>query len=395
MAKNSSLNAASVAKQDEFYTQYKDIQSELNNYTKHFADKTVLCNCDDPFESNFCKFFLRNFNYLKLKRLICTSYSTSPIVGQQLTLVGWDEEPIKRGNGYVMDISEIPMANGRGISDSDIDSLLKSKKSGVKRLKGDGDFRSDECIEYMKQADIVVTNPPFSLFREYVALLMKYDKKFLIIGNQNNITYKEIFPLIQENKIWLGCKYGDMAFRVPDYYKPRNTRYWEDENGQKWRSFGTICWYTNLDHQKRHEDLVLYKNYYGNEEDYPKYDNYDAINVNKVANIPKDYFECMAVPITYVDKHNPNQFEIINANDIITNPDTPIKAHGLIKDKDAVITTQIYAKNAEKDLTQTAKTGTILTDRQTDRQTEVNLPVFVLSAYRYSRGSSCPFRPDG
>lgn len=200
----------------------------------------------------------------------------------------------------------------------------------------------------MKQADIVVTNPPFSLFREYVALLMKYDKKFLIIGNQNNITYKEIFPLIQENKIWLGCKYGDMAFRVPDYYKPRNTRYWEDENGQKWRSFGTICWYTNLDHQKRHEDLVLYKNYYGNEEDYPKYDNYDAINVNKVANIPKDYFECMAVPITYVDKHNPNQFEIINANDIRTNPDTPIKAHGLIKDKDAVITTQIYAKTQKK-----------------------------------------------
>ena len=384
MAKNSSLNAASVAKQDEFYTQYKDIQSELNNYTKHFADKTVLCNCDDPFESNFCKFFLRNFNYLKLKRLICTSYSASPIVGQQLTLVGWDEEPIKRGNGYVMDISEIPMANGRGISDSDIDSLLKSKKSGVKRLKGDGDFRSDECIEYMKQADIVVTNPPFSLFREYVALLMKYDKKFLIIGNQNNITYKEIFPLIQENKIWLGCKYGDMAFRVPDYYKPRNTRYWEDENGQKWRSFGTICWYTNLDHQKRHEDLVLYKNYYGNEEDYPKYDNYDAINVNKVANIPKDYFECMAVPITYVDKHNPNQFEIINANDIRTNPDTPIKAHGLIKDKDAVITTQIYAKNAEKDLTQTAKTGTILTDRQTDRQTELNIIKLVQYVFGYA-----------
>ena len=384
MAKNSSLNAASVAKQDEFYTQYKDIQSELNNYTKHFADKTVLCNCDDPFESNFCKFFLRNFNYLKLKRLICTSYSASPIVGQQLTLVGWDEEPIKRGNGYVMDISEIPMANGRGISDSDIDSLLKSKKSGVKRLKGDGDFRSDECIEYMKQADIVVTNPPFSLFREYVALLMKYDKKFLIIGNQNNITYKEIFPLIQENKIWLGCKYGDMAFRVPDYYKPRNTRYWEDENGQKWRSFGTICWYTNLDHQKRHEDLVLYKNYYGNEEDYPKYDNYDAINVNKVANIPKDYFECMAVPITYVDKHNPNQFEIINANDIRTNPDTPIKAHGLIKDKDAVITTQIYAKNAEKDLTQTAKTGTILTDRQTDRQTELSAIKLIQYVFGYA-----------
>lgn len=369
MAKNSSLNAASVAKQDEFYTQYKDIQNELNHYEKHFKGKTVLCNCDDPFESNFCKFFLRNFNYLGLKRLICTSYSTSSVVGKQMTLLDRMGKPVVAGNGYVMDIAEVPMANGRGVSDEDIDNLLKSKRRGVKKLKGNGDFRSEECIEYLQQADIVVTNPPFSLFREYIALLMEYDKKFLIIGNQNNITYKEIFPLIQQNKIWLGCKFGDMAFRVPNHYEPRATRFWIDENGQKWRSFGTICWYTNLDHEKRHEKLILFKNYYGNESDYPKYDDYDAINVNKVADIPKDYFECMAVPITYVDKHNSDEFDIINANDIRTNPDTSIKGHGLIKDKDAVITTYVkkIEEFSENNLTCVAEQShNYLTDSQTE-----------------------------
>ena len=319
-AKNSSLNAASAAKQDEFYTRYEDIQEELNHYEKHFKGKTILCNCDDPFESNFCKFFLRNFNYLGLKRLICTSYVSSSIVGTQMTIFDYMNEPVQRGHGYVMDITEIPMANGRGVSDDDIDRLLKSKKRGVKKLEGDGDFRSDECIEYLKQADVVVTNPPFSLFREYVALLMEYNKQFLIIGNQNNITYKEIFPLIQKNKIWLGCKFGDMAFRVPDYYEPRETRFWIDETGQKWRSFGTICWYTNLDHEKRHEELVLYRHYYGHEEDYPKYDNYNAINVNKVSEIPCDYFEEIGVPITYIDKHNPEQFDIIGADSDLANP---------------------------------------------------------------------------
>ena len=371
MAKNSGLSKAKNAKKDEFYTSYEVIQAEINHYEDKFKNKTVLCNCDDPFESNFCKFFLRNFNYLKLKRLICTSYSTSPIVGQQLTLVGWNEEPIKRGNGYVMDISEVPMANGRGVSDSDIDSLLKSKNSGVKKLKGDGDFRSDECIEYMKQADVVITNPPFSLFREYVAQLIEYEKNFLIIGNVNAITYKEIFPLIKDNKMWLGASIhsGDRKFYVPDDYPLKASGCGEDENGRKFIRVKGVRWFTNLDYTKRHEELVLYKKYYGNEEEYPKYDNYDAINVDKTADIPCDYFEYMAVPITYTDKYNPDQFEIINANDIRTNPDTPIKAHGLIKDKDAVITTQIYTKNAEKDFTQTAKTGTILTDRQTDRQT--------------------------
>lgn len=169
MAKNESLSRAKNAKKDEFYTQYEDIQSELNHYEKHFQGKTVLCNCDDPFESNFCKFFLRNFNYLGLKRLICTSYAASPVIGQQLSLLDQDGNPVVQGCGYVMDISEVPMSNGRGVSDADIDALLQSKKSGVKKLQGDGDFRSEECIEYLKQADIVVTNPPFSLFREYVA----------------------------------------------------------------------------------------------------------------------------------------------------------------------------------------------------------------------------------
>ena len=311
MAKNSSLNAASIAKQDEFYTRYEDIQEELNHYEQHFRDKTVLCNCDDPFESNFCKYFLRNFNYLHLKRLICTSYSSSPFIGKQKLIFDSNNEPVIPKNGYVMDISEVPMENGRGVSDEDIDKLLKSEKRGVKKLSGDGDFRSDECKNYLKQADIIVTNPPFSLFREYVAFLIEHNKKFLIIGNQNNITYKEIFPLIQHNKVWLGCKFGDMAFRVPDYYESRETRFWVDKDGQKWRSFGTICWYTNLDHKKRHEEMILYRHYKGNEEYYPKYDNYEAINVNKVVEIPLDYDGVMGVPITFLDKYNPNQFEII------------------------------------------------------------------------------------
>lgn len=328
MAKNENLHRAKDAKKDEFYTQYEDIQNELNHYEQHFKGKTVLCNCDDPFESNFCKFFLRNFNYLGLKRLICTSYSTSPVIGQQLTLFDWMDEPVVQGNGYVMDIHEVPMANGRGVSDADIDALLNSKRRGVKKLKGDGDFRSEECIEYLKQADIVVTNPPFSLFREYVAQLMEYQKDFLIIGSQNAITYKEIFPLIKENKLWLGFKSGNMAFTVPDSYEPRATRFWVDECGQKWRSMGNICWYTNLDHDKRHEELVLYKHYYGNEEEYPHYANYDAIEVSKVSDIPCDYFEEIGVPITYLDKHNPDQFEIIGASRWLGKPMSEIAPKG-------------------------------------------------------------------
>lgn len=309
---NSNLHTAKDNKQDEFYTQYEDIQKELNHYEEHFRGKTVLCNADDPFESNFCKFFLRNFNYLKLKRLICTSYHSSSVAGTQLSLFDIMDEKDKKSeevrHGYVMDITSVPMANGRGVSDEDIDHLLRQKK-WVKELKGDGDFQSKECLEYLKQADVVVTNPPFSLFRKFINLLVDEGKKFLILGDQNKITYKDIYPLIKADKVWLGYYCGDMAFRVPDYYEPRATRFWIDESGQKWRSFGNICWFTNLDIKRRQDKITSYKHY--TPEEYPKFDNYDAISVSKVAEIPMDYDGVMGVPITFLYKHNPNQFEIV------------------------------------------------------------------------------------
>ena len=214
-SKNTNLNRAGKSKQDEWYTQYEDIQRELNHYTEQFYGKTVLCNADDPYESNFCKFFMRNFNYLHLKRLICTSYSGSPVIGRQMSLFDDEGEIVTAEHGYVIDITEIPMKNGRGVSDEDIDRLLHRKRKGVKRLVGNGDFRSAECIEYLKQADIVCTNPPFSLLREYIGQLIEYDKKFLIIGTQNAVTYKEVFPLIKDNKVWWGA--GDCVrwFIVP------------------------------------------------------------------------------------------------------------------------------------------------------------------------------------
>lgn len=305
------LHAAKEAKKDEFYTQLLDVENELRHYRHHFRDKIVFCNCDDPYESNFFKYFASNFNALGLKKLIATCYDGSPVQGTELLLDFGDttkDEPKKIA--YKVEITEVNDINCDGRVDlSDVMHLLKNGRNVLTLLHGNGDFRSEECIELLKQADIVVTNPPFSLFREYVAQLMKYGKKFLIIGNQNAITYKEIFPLIKENKIWLGYKAGDMAFRVPADSEPRKTRYWQDETGQKWRSMGNICWFTNLDHKKRHEDLILYAHY--TPEEYPKYDNYDAINVDKTADIPCDYDGVMGVPITFLDKYNPNQFEIV------------------------------------------------------------------------------------
>lgn len=290
MAGNKNLQNANKAKKDEFYTQLVDIENELRHYKEHFRGKTVLCNCDDPRVSNFFHYFAYSFEQLGLKKLITTCYKNQDMnlfsQNKSEKAVYLEYEGDKNGN-RIPDIEEI----------------------GIKELKGNGDFRSAECIELLKQADIVVTNPPFSLFREYVAQLMKYDKKFLIIGNQNAITYKEIFSLIKENEMWLGTKSGDMSFRVPEYYEARNTRYWVDENNNKWRSLGNICWYTNLDHNKRHEDLILYKKY--TPEGYPKYDNYDAINVDKTSDIPMDYDGVMGVPITFLDKYNPEQFELV------------------------------------------------------------------------------------
>ena len=310
---NKNLNAAKAAKKDEFYTQLTDIERELQHYWPHFRDKVVLCNCDDPYESNFFKYFALRFNQLGLKKLICTCYNGSPVQGNELMIDFGDGFGEPKKIAYKVEITEVKDLNGDGAVDlSDVQYLLKNDKNVCSILKT-GDFRDPECIGLLKQSDIVVTNPPFSLFREYIGQLMEYEKKFLIIGNQNNVTYKEVFPLIMHNKVWLGYKSGDMAFRVPDDYEARETRYWEDESGQKWRSLGNICWFTNLDHNKRHEELDLVCRY--SEEEFPKYDNYDAIEVNRVDNIPFDFDGVMGVPITFLDKYNPEQFEILGATE--------------------------------------------------------------------------------
>lgn len=311
MARNKTLLKANTAKQDEFYTTYDAIQEELTYYEGQFEGKTVLCNCDDPFESNFAKFFLRNFNYLKLERLICTSYAGSPMTGTHLSLFDDYNEPVTNKHGYVLDISKVPMSNGRGVSDMDISALLHSKDA-VSCLKGNGDYSSEECLNYLEQADIVVTNPPFSLFREYINQLFEYKKKFLIIGRMTAVTYKEILPHFMNGDVWLGKNSGHFWFKVPSYYEPKKTDFKIDENGQKWRRMGNICWFTNLDYKARHEDLLLYKHY--NPSDYPKYDNYDAIDVSAVKNIPLDYDGVMGVPTTFLAKWNPDQFELLGSS---------------------------------------------------------------------------------
>ena len=313
---NKTLSAANKAKQDEFYTQLSDIENELKHYKEHFKGKVVFCNCDDPYESNFFKYFAMNFNHLGLKKLICTCYATSPIMYKQLTLFGEEEElceEITNKKPYKIEITEVKDMNGDGAVDlQDIELLLKSVDGKPELLKGDGDFRSDECVELLKQADIVVTNPPFSLFREYVAQLIEYDKKFLIIGNQNAITYKEIFPLLKNNIIWLGYgfKGGNAYFSIPNY-KQESNRFangvYNSETGLV--KFRNCAWFTNLDIQKRHENLILYRNY--TPEEYPTYDNYNAIEVSKVSEIPCDYDGVMGVPITFMDKYSPQQFEIL------------------------------------------------------------------------------------
>ena len=323
---NKSLGNAKLAKKDEFYTQSSDIQEELKHYRKHFKDKVVLCNCDDPFESNFFKYFALNFERLGLKRLISTCYNGSPIAGTQLSLPWATEQDLEEGKvAYRAVVNAVYDADEDGAVDMyDVQKLFEMGENTLVKLNGNGDFRSEECIELLKLADVVVTNPPFSLFREYVAQLMEYDKKFLIIGNQNAITYKEIFPLLKENKMWLGYKSGHTLFSVPETYtipdfydlsdksKLRSNGYIIDENGRLWRNLGNICWYTNFDIKKRHQPLLLYKRY--KPEEYPKYDNYDAIEVSKVADIPEDYEGIMGVPITFLDKFDPDQFEIIGTD---------------------------------------------------------------------------------
>jgi hypothetical protein len=308
---NSNLHKANQAKKDEFYTQLVDIEKELKHYKEQFRGKVVYCNCDDPFESNFFKYFATNFNALGLKKLITTSYTKSPIAGGQLPLFEVKGLKPKGKEPFKIELNEVPDTDADGaVGLTDVRWLLKNDANIATPLKGNGDFRSDECIELLEQADIVVTNPPFSLFREYVAQLVEYKKKFIILGDQNAITYKEFFKLIKENKLWFGYdNNGTKWFQVPmDYDIPTESRK-KIENGVKYFSMGRIVWFTNLDTLKRHEELTLYKKY--SQEEYLKYDNYEAINVDKVSDIPMDYGRRMGVPITFLDKYNPNQFEIL------------------------------------------------------------------------------------
>lgn len=298
--KNSNLHQAKRAKNDEFYTQLTDIEKEMIHYRPHFKGKVIFCNCDDARESNFFKYFANNFELLGIKKLITTGYKEN---GHGVVL---EYEGDKNGN-LIVDPSEIK----------------------VTELKGNGDFRSDECIEYLRQADIVVTNPPFSLFREYMALLLGYGKAFIVIGNQNAITYKEIFPHIKENKLWLGNNYVK-EFRQPD---------------GEIKKFGNILWYTNIPHAKRNLPLDFYKTY--NEKDFPRYDNYDAIEVSKVCDIPMDYYGVMGVPITFLDKYCPAQFEIVGIDRYVE--DNPHYGHRFtINNKEVYARILIRRKSADK-----------------------------------------------
>ena len=296
MSLNENLRKAKRQKNDEFYTQLSDIEHELRHYTEHFPGKVVYCNCDDPRVSNFFHYFSYNFERLDLKKLITACYRNQDrdlYSRHDSQRAIWLEYKGNTKGGRVPDVGDI----------------------GIREFAGDGDFRSAECIELLKQADIVVTNPPFSLFREYVAQLMDHGKTFLIIGNVNAITYKELFPLIKDNRIWFGPSItsGDREFGVPDHYPLTAATHRIDENGNKFVRVKGVRWFTNLDHEKRHEDLILYKRY--SPEEYPAYDNYDAINVDKTVEIPMDWDGAMGVPITFLDKHNPEQFEVMGITD--------------------------------------------------------------------------------
>ena len=303
------MDKAKKEKADEFYTQLNDIEAELKYYKAYFNKKIVFCNCDDPYESNFFKYFALNFNYLGLKKLIATCYDSSPVAFTQLSFLDCGKTvPNNDRKAYKIEITEVGDYNADGAVDlSDVRYLLKNRENTLTLLKGDGDFRSDECVELLKQADIVVTNPPFSLFREYVAQLIENGKDFILIGNTNALTYKEIFRLFKENKIRTGNTNFNvgMYFFVPDDYR----NYHKIIDGKKMVRVSTSCWFTSLPVNKHNEFLTCYKRY--SPAEYPKYDNYDAINIDKYTDIPYDYDGCMGVPITFLDKYNPEQFEIL------------------------------------------------------------------------------------
>ena len=315
-AGNKNLNSAKTARKDEFYTQLTDIEKEMRYYRKHFKDKTVLCNCDDPFESNFFKYFVLNFNRLGLKKLIATCYTGSPIANKQLSIfdiLGESEETQNKPYKAVVTTVYDKTGDG-GVDMLDVAELFKSGENELTELKGDGDFRSSECLELLDEADIVVTNPPFSLFREYVAVLVEHKKKYLIIGNVNAVKYKEIFPLFMKNELWLGASIhsGDRAFFVPDNYPLDASGCGiDEETGRKFIRVKGVRWFTNMDIKQRHEELILVKRY--NPDDYPIYDNMPGcINVDKTSDIPCDYSGLMGVPITFMDKYSPDRLRFLD-----------------------------------------------------------------------------------
>lgn len=358
-ATNKLLHNAKRSKNDEFYTQFSDIQKEIEAYLEYnpdtFRDKVIYSNCDDPYESNFFRYFVLNFNKLGLKQLITTSYKPSPVANTQLQMFG-DDKTLIQSKGRPKITANKIIINEVGDIDrdgefnlNDIAKQLKiNKNNDWEPLEGDGDFRSNECINILKKSDIVVTNPPFSLFREYVQQLFDHKKRFLIIGNINCISYKEVFQKIRTNEVWLGNGMGRWisGFIVPESYKLYGTEARIDKGGNRIVSTNNCLWLTNLEHGRRHQPLSLMtiadnkrfnKKLLKKENGYKKYDNYDAIEVPYTDAIPSDYKGVMGVPITFLDKYNPEQFEIVSSNDYRLNESVPFKDHGLIKDKEGAI----------------------------------------------------------
>ena len=345
---NQALSNARSAKQDEFYTQLVDNENEQRHYRAQLRGKTVLCNCDDPYESNFFRYFALNFNALGLKKLIATSYAKSTIAGGYLPLIEMAGLKPEGKEPYAIEISEVPDANGDGAIDlADVEWLLRNDANTSRTLMGDseygpGDFRSAECVEFLKQSDIVVTNPPFSLFREYVAQLFEHKKQFVIIGNKNAVTHIEMFQLFRANRVWIGATSmsKDLLFDVPADIAAKLVEVGKEGSNYKIvhgivKGRSSAIWFTNMDVSKRRDDLRLFKKY--TPEIYPKFDYYDAINVNATSDIPIDFEGAMGVPISFLNCYNPNQFEILDCNDLRANESIPKKDHGLIKDKDAAI----------------------------------------------------------
>lgn len=306
MSSGKILRQAKKNKKDEFYTQLEDIEKELFHYREQFRNKVILCNCDDPYESNFFKYFVLNFNTFGLKRLISTSYKSSPVVGTEFSDLPLFQSKESKAHGYKIIVDKVEYNPEKGLGLADIKEMLKDGRLKVETLEEDGSYSSSECLKLLDESDIVVTNGPFSLFRDFIKTLVEHNKLFLILGNMNAITYKDVFKLIKENKVWLGYAFNKtMTFRVPEFY--------EHKDNTCLVKVPSITWFTNLDVKKRHDFLDCRSTY--DPKKYPKYDNYDAINVDKVSDIPGDYDGVMGVPITFLGSYNPEQFKIVEISD--------------------------------------------------------------------------------